>query len=151
MLETSHEFTVWDEPWLPNEESRGGCCTKDEDRQLRGRLRAPGEERKARLSKNPLKRMEETGQGVFELEWSERAKLLRQLVDWQLTHADAIREYIKDRQPTGKRTAEALAHEKELLTEPIGLDHNKQRVWSLDCEWRREGNKRFALADIVIV
>jgi hypothetical protein len=33
--------------------------------------------------RNPLKQIEVRGGGLFELEWYERARLLRQLVDWQ--------------------------------------------------------------------
>lgn len=83
MLETSPEFTVWDKPWLPNEDARGSCCTTEADRLMRGRLREPDEDRKERVRRNPLKQIEAQGGGLFELDWHDRAKLLRQLVDWQ--------------------------------------------------------------------
>ncbi|RSH88528.1 uncharacterized protein EHS24_001073 [Apiotrichum porosum] len=139
MLETSPEFTVWDKPWLPNEDARGSCCTTEADRLMRGRLREPDEDRKERVRRNPLKQIEAQGGGLFELDWHDRAKLLRQLVDWQLTHAESIREFIKERQPTGKRNAEVVD---PLKTEPLGLDHKKNRIWSLDASARlyKSGN-----------
>lgn len=48
-----------------------------------------------------------------------------------MTHAESIREFIKERQPTGKRNAEVVD---PLKTEPLGLDHKKNRIWSLDGE-----------------
>lgn len=77
------EFTVWDRPWAPNEEARGSCCTANPDRNELGRLRYPGEPLNERAKKNPIAQMEAAGGGIFELHWSERARLLRQLVDWQ--------------------------------------------------------------------
>jgi hypothetical protein len=62
---------VWDRPWAPHEEARGSCCTDNPERAEMGRLR------------NPIKVIEEKGGGIFEMDWHERAKLLRQLVDWQ--------------------------------------------------------------------
>lgn len=83
MLLNSSEFTVWDRPWPPNEEARGGCCNPSEERLELGRLRYLGEDPKDRVLRNPLKQMEARGGGLFELDWHERARLLRQLVDWQ--------------------------------------------------------------------
>ena len=83
MLLHSTDFTVWDRPWAPNEEARAGCCNKSADRHELGRLRYVGEPLVERARKNPIKRIEEQGGGLFELDWRERAKLLRQLVDWQ--------------------------------------------------------------------
>jgi hypothetical protein len=82
-LSTSPEFTVWDRPWAPNEEVRSGCCTSAPNRQELGRLRYPGEPDSERLGRNPMKKIMEQGGGVFELDWRERVKILRQLVDWQ--------------------------------------------------------------------
>lgn len=82
-LATTSEWTVWDRPWPINEENRGSCCTDDPDRAELGRLRYQGEPAADRVQRNPLKRMEEKGGGLFELDWAERARLLRQLVDWQ--------------------------------------------------------------------
>lgn len=82
-LLNSNEFTVWDEPWPQHEDQRGSCCSTAPDRLEQGRLRQPGEELKKRVERNPIKQMEAKGQGIFEMEWQERAKLLRQLVDWQ--------------------------------------------------------------------
>lgn len=82
-LHHSVEFTVWDRPWAPNEETRGSCCTDAPDRTELGRLRYSGEPVSVRLEKNPIAQMEARGGGLFELDWRERAKLLRQLVDWQ--------------------------------------------------------------------
>jgi hypothetical protein len=82
-LNNSAEFTVWDRPWAPNEETRGPCCTDVADRLELGRLRYTGEPASVRLGKNPIAQVEARGGGLFELGWRERAALLRQLVDWQ--------------------------------------------------------------------
>lgn len=74
---------MWDRPWPINEENRGPCCNDDPDRAELGRLRHQGEPAADRAQRNPLKKMEEKGGGLFELDWAERARLLRQLVDWQ--------------------------------------------------------------------
>ncbi|KAL1413154.1 hypothetical protein Q8F55_000903 [Vanrija albida] len=139
MLLNSSEFTVWDRPWPPNEEARGGCCNPSEERLELGRLRYPGEDPKERVLRNPLKQIEARGGGLFELDWHERARLLRQLVDWQLTHSDAIRAIIKEHEPTSKRSGELDA---AIKTEPIGLDRGKSRIWSLDSSVRlyKSGN-----------
>jgi len=79
----SSEFTVWDRPWAPNEEVRAGCCNPSTDRHELGRLRYAGEPLAERAGRNPIKQIEQRGGGLFELDWRERAKLLRQLVDWQ--------------------------------------------------------------------
>lgn len=83
MLLNSPEFTVWDRPWIANEEVRAGCCNNAVDRLEQGRLRDWHESLDVRVSRNPLKQAEERGGGLFELDWRERAKLLRQMVDWQ--------------------------------------------------------------------
>ena len=83
MLLNSTEFTVWDRPWAPNEEARSSCCSDSDDRKELGRLRYIGEPLEVRANKNPLKQIEQRGGGLFELDWRERAKLLRQMVDWQ--------------------------------------------------------------------
>lgn len=77
------EFTVWDRPWAPNEEARGSCCNSSSDRTELGKLRYAGEPAAERLGRNPLVQAERKGGGLFELDWRERAGLLRQLVDWQ--------------------------------------------------------------------
>lgn len=82
-LRDSPEFTVWDRPWAPNEEARGSCCNDSEDRTELGRLRYSGEPVAERVKKNPILQVESRGGGLFELDWKDRAKLLRQLVDWQ--------------------------------------------------------------------
>lgn len=82
-LLNSAEFTVWDRPWAANEEVRGPCCNDADNRTELGRLRYYGEPPQDRVDKNPIKRMMEKGGGIFELDWRDRAKLLRQLVDWQ--------------------------------------------------------------------
>ena len=46
-------------------------------------MRYAGEPDSERLGRNPMKRIMEQGGGIFELDWRERAKILRQLVDWQ--------------------------------------------------------------------
>jgi hypothetical protein len=74
---------VWDRPWAPHEEARGSCCTDNPERAEMGRLRYPGEPLGDRAARNPIKVIEEKGGGIFEMDWHERAKLLRQLVDWQ--------------------------------------------------------------------
>ncbi|WOO76837.1 uncharacterized protein LOC62_01G000452 [Vanrija pseudolonga] len=139
MLLNSSEFTVWDRPWPPNEEARGGCCNPSEERLELGRLRYLGEDPKDRVLRNPLKQMEARGGGLFELDWHERARLLRQLVDWQLTHSEVIRAIIKEHEPTSKRSGELDA---AIKTEPIGLDRGKSRIWSLDSSARlyKSGN-----------
>lgn len=74
---------MWDRPWAPNEEARGACCITASDRLELGRLRYPGEPASERLERNPMKKIMDRGGGVFELDWRERVKILRQLVDWQ--------------------------------------------------------------------
>jgi hypothetical protein len=88
MLKTT-EWTVWDAAWSPHDHKLSGCCFTDAERgidafsaKLRGGLRAEGGLAE-RGHLNPLKQMEERGGGLFELDWQERATLLRQLVDWQ--------------------------------------------------------------------
>lgn len=85
------EFTVWDRPWASNEEVRGGCCNDASNRTELGRLRYYGEPPQDRVEKNPIKRMVDQGGGLFELDWRERAKLLRQLVDWQCKSLPRLR------------------------------------------------------------
>lgn len=82
-LLNSSEFTVWDRTWGTNEETRSACCNTSEERLELGRLRGPDEERNFRAKRNPLLQMEAKGGGLFEMDWHERARLLRQLVDWQ--------------------------------------------------------------------
>ncbi|CAK9784403.1 hypothetical protein CC85DRAFT_289190 [Cutaneotrichosporon oleaginosum] len=145
MLLNSTEFTVWDRPWAPHEEARGDCCNKSADRMLLGRLRGPNEEKQARVKKNPIAQMEKKGGGIFELDWYERARLLRQLVDWQLSHSDVIREKVKEAQAKKdeankkklKRKNPDADEEKvdknaDIWIEPVGLDRNKNRIWSID-------------------
>ena len=106
-LLSSTDFTVWDRPWAPNEDVRAGCCNDSINRQELGRLRYSGEPLVDRTRKNPLKRIEEQGGGLFELDWRERACLLRQLVDWQrelsggcnADGSDAFRSYSINHQP----------------------------------------------------
>jgi len=82
-LLNSTEFTVWDRAWAANEEVRGGCCNSAEDRMELGRLRYIGEPVNERVGKNPIKKQVDKGGGIFEMDWRDRAKMLRQLVDWQ--------------------------------------------------------------------
>jgi len=82
-LLNSTEFTVWDRAWAANEEVRGGCCNSAEDRMELGRLRYFGEPLNERVAKNPIKKQIEKGGGIFEMDWRDRVKMLRQLVDWQ--------------------------------------------------------------------
>lgn len=82
-LLNSPEFTVWDRAWPANEEVRGGCCNSARDRTELGRLRYIGEPVSERAAKNPIKQQVDRGGGIFEMDWRERIKLLRQLVDWQ--------------------------------------------------------------------
>lgn len=89
-LLNSAEFTVWDRPWASNEEVRGGCCNDAPNRTELGRLRYYGEPPRDRVDKNPIKRIMEKGGGLFELDWRDRAKLLRQLVDWQCAFSSSI-------------------------------------------------------------
>ncbi|UOH80730.1 hypothetical protein LQV05_003387 [Cryptococcus neoformans] len=149
-LATTSEWTVWDRPWPINEENRGSCCTDDPDRAELGRLRYQGEPAADRVRRNPLKRMEEKGGGLFELDWAERARLLRQLVDWQLTHSEHIRTIINNakRGPEAKAkkgTASKRPQQDEapsISIEPLGQNRNRQRIWALDDSWRlyRSGN-----------
>jgi hypothetical protein len=48
-----------------------------------GRLRYFGEPLNERVAKNPIKKQIEKGGGIFEMDWRDRVKMLRQLVDWQ--------------------------------------------------------------------
>ncbi|KAK4684593.1 hypothetical protein P7C73_g5580, partial [Tremellales sp. Uapishka_1] len=163
MLMGSQEFTVWDRLWAPNEEARGGCCNSSSERKELGRLRYSGEPLQARAAKNPIKQIEEKGGGLFELDWRERSKLLRQLVDWQrgclnvsfpmilaelawsVSHAEAIRNIVNTEFKVGisnaKRAPADLA-ENSILTEPLGNDRDKNRIWAFDASGRiyKSGN-----------
>ncbi|OXG18707.1 hypothetical protein C366_02816 [Cryptococcus neoformans Tu401-1] len=149
-LATTSEWTVWDRPWPINEENRGSCCTDDPDRAELGRLRYQGEPAADRVQRNPLKRMEEKGGGLFELDWAERARLLRQLVDWQLTHSEHIRTIINNakrgpeaKSKKGTASKRPLQDEAPSISiEPLGQNRNRQRIWALDDSWRlyRSGN-----------
>jgi len=93
-LLNSTEFTVWDRAWAANEEVRGGCCNSAEDRMELGRLRYFGEPLNERVAKNPIKKQVEKGGGIFEMDWRDRVKMLRQLVDWQcmLTSPSSLKD-----------------------------------------------------------
>ncbi|BEI86219.1 hypothetical protein CcaverHIS002_0605060 [Cutaneotrichosporon cavernicola] len=147
MLLNSQEFTVWDRPWAPHEEARAECCNKSADRGLLGRLRGPNEDKQTRVKKNPIAQIEKKGGGNIRARLVRaRARLLRQLVDWQLSHSDMIREKIKDAQakkdeankkkPKRKNPeteeGEKVDKSAEIWIEPVGLDRNKNRIWSLD-------------------
>lgn len=67
-------------------------------------MRPLGEDPKERVKRNPIKQMEEKGQGIFELDWQERAKLLRQLVDWQRELAPPRVRALADQQSRTPRT-----------------------------------------------
>ena len=157
MLLNSSEFTVWDRPWAPHEEIRASCCCSAEDREELGRLRYPGEPLSHRVKLNPILQAEEKGGGLFELDWRERAKLLRQLVDWQcksstaehkqsdeemqVTHAESIRTVINrefkvgDGKGTKKPPVEPIEDGETIVTNPLGQDRDKQRIWALDSEF----------------
>jgi hypothetical protein len=148
-LLNSTEFTVWDRPWAPNEEARGPCCNESEDRTELGRLRYPGEPERERQKRNPMLKESVASEGVFGLDWRERAKLLRQLVDWQresrdvpfcaqlmvVTHADAIRGIIgKEYKLNDNATKASAGLETSIVTTPLGQDRDKARIWALDGE-----------------
>ncbi|TYJ56437.1 hypothetical protein B9479_002840 [Cryptococcus floricola] len=147
-LSETSEWTVWDRPWPLNEEQRASCClTDDPYRAELGRLRYPGESMGARVERNPIKRVEAKGGGLFEMDWRDRVALMRQLVDWQLTHSANIRDTVntassssttKPKKGSNKPVEEVPA----INVEPLGLNRDKQRVWSLDDSWRlyRSGN-----------
>jgi hypothetical protein len=98
--------------------------------------------------------IEEKGGGIFEMDWYERAKLLRQMVDWQcecgvgvvwvdlttrpdlVTHAETIRAIINaDNNVSSSKAQKAVTvPEGGTKVEPIGMDRNKNRIWHLDCE-----------------
>nr|ODN85338.1 hypothetical protein L203_04947 [Cryptococcus depauperatus CBS 7841] len=149
-LISNSEWTVWDRPWPLNEENRASCCTNDPFRSELGRLRYYGEPTWDRAKKNPLKRMEEKGGGLFELDWRERVRLLRQLVDWQLTYSELIRNIINSSQksvpkPKKGSSSKNVTKEEEtssIIVEPLGQSRNRQRIWALDDSWRlyRSGN-----------
>ncbi|KAL7423050.1 hypothetical protein Q5752_002349 [Cryptotrichosporon argae] len=154
-LHYSPEFTVWDRPWPAHEDARGPCCSDQPNRLELGRLRYAGEEPIERTKRNPIRQVEERGGGLFELDWRERAALLRQLVDWQLTHSDAVRAVIAREykvEPKGrKRTEEEKKRDADrkangdvnsLAIMPLGHDRARNRIWSLDSSARlyRSGN-----------
>ncbi|WVO18106.1 hypothetical protein L204_105808 [Cryptococcus depauperatus] len=130
---------VWDRPWPLNEENRASCCTNDPFRSELGRLRYYGEPTWDRAKKNPLKRMEEKGGGLFELDWRERVRLLRQLVDWQLTYSELIRNIINSSQksvpkPKKGSSSKNVTKEEEtssIIVEPLGQSRNRQHSWRL--------------------
>ncbi|ORX37258.1 hypothetical protein BD324DRAFT_625436 [Kockovaella imperatae] len=151
-LLNDRDFTVWDRPWAPNEQARGSCCNSSPERSELGRLRYEGEPLEEREKKNPIKQVEERGGGLFELSWSERAKLLRQLVDWQLAYSEPIKQIInknnkvgegrgakksaaeEDKKKAGSGTGATAAPstEDEIKLSPLGQDRDKNRIWSLD-------------------
>ncbi|WRT67967.1 uncharacterized protein IL334_004941 [Kwoniella shivajii] len=148
-LSSTSEWTVWDRGWPINEEDRGSCCTYDRYRSELGRLRYYGEPSSARAENNPIKRMEEKGSGIFELDWRERVTLLRQLVDWQLTHSESIRNIIHREFPAkamdskAKRPPPAEITEKDsIVVKELGLNRDRARVWAFDDSWRlyKSGN-----------
>ncbi|WVQ73318.1 hypothetical protein IAR50_002886 [Cryptococcus sp. DSM 104548] len=147
-LSETSEWTVWDRLWPLNEEQRASCClTDDPHRGELGRLRYPGEPMGARAARNPIKRVEARGGGLFEMDWRERVGLLRQLVDWQLTHSANIRDTINTASSSStakpKKGSKKPAEEAPTINvDPLGLNRDKQRVWSLDDSWRlyRSGN-----------
>ncbi|WWD18646.1 hypothetical protein CI109_103099 [Kwoniella shandongensis] len=146
-LTNTSEWTVWDRTWPINEEDRGECCSTDPHRDELGRLRYYGEPKSARAKLNPLTKIEEQGGGLFELEWVERAKLLRQLVDWQLSHSESIRSVINREfgvvEGKGKKTAEPAPSTAESIKVPaLGLTRDRARVWGFDDSWRlwKSGN-----------
>ncbi|WVQ85019.1 hypothetical protein IAT38_007183 [Cryptococcus sp. DSM 104549] len=150
MLTTTSEWTVWDRPWPINEENRGGCCIDDPHRLELGRLRYHGEPAGERAANNPLKRVEEQGGGLFELDWRERARLLRQLVDWQLAHAESIRAIVNQEWKVAETSKKKSVTAKYSLpddappikVEPIGHTRDRMRVWSVDSSWHlwKSGN-----------
>lgn len=77
---------MWDRPWAPNEDGRASCCRTDlddEERMDLGRLRYRGEPMSERGKQNPIQGFENGSGGLWTLPWEDRAKLLRQMVDWQ--------------------------------------------------------------------
>ncbi|WWC62776.1 uncharacterized protein I303_105373 [Kwoniella dejecticola CBS 10117] len=148
-LTQTSEWTVWDRGWPINEEDRGSCCTSDPYRGELGRLRYYGEHSSERAAKNPVRRAEERGGGIFELDWSERVLLLRQMVDWQLTHSDSIRDKINREFPANTRDSKAKkvgpaeTNDKDSITiSELGLTRDRARVWAFDDSWRlyKSGN-----------
>ncbi|ORY25948.1 hypothetical protein BCR39DRAFT_498733 [Naematelia encephala] len=143
MLAQSTEFTVWDHEWAHNEEARGSCCTSNPDRLYLGRLLHGGETVEDRVEKNPIRRMQKENKGLFELDWQERVKLLRQLVDWQLTACPAIRSVIDNEWKFApKLKKDPVSIDYSVHTEPLGQDRLKNRIWALDDSGRlyRSGN-----------
>ncbi|WVF68996.1 hypothetical protein IAT40_003770 [Kwoniella sp. CBS 6097] len=148
-LTNSTEWTVWDRGWPINEADRGSCCTSNPHRGELGRLRYPGEPLNERAAKNPIRQIEEKGGGIFELDWKERVKMLRQLVDWQLSHAENIRNMINREFPAkvmdgkGKKAAEADVNEKDsIVMKTLGQNRDRSRIWAMDDSWRlyKSGN-----------
>ncbi|WVW84883.1 hypothetical protein I302_106918 [Kwoniella bestiolae CBS 10118] len=147
-LTNTSEWTVWDRGWPINEEDRGSCCTSDPYRSELGRLRYYGEPSNARAAKNPITQVEARGGGLFELDWRERASLLRQLVDWQLTHSDSIRNVIHREFPAkandsrGKKPQLENEARDSIIVKELGLTRDRARIWSFDDSWRlyKSGN-----------
>ncbi|WVQ65582.1 uncharacterized protein L199_003760 [Kwoniella botswanensis] len=147
-LTNTSEWTVWDRGWPINEEDRGSCCTSDPHRSELGRLRYYGEPSNARASKNPISQVEQKGGGLFEMDWWERAKLLRQLVDWQLTHSESIRNIIHREFPAkandsrGKKPQIENEGRDSIIVKELGLTRDRARIWSFDDSWRlyKSGN-----------
>ncbi|KAK6907994.1 hypothetical protein I203_101995 [Kwoniella mangroviensis CBS 8507] len=147
-LTNTSEWTVWDRGWPINEEDRGSCCTSDPHRSELGRLRYYGEPSNARASKNPISQVEQKGGGLFEIDWWERAKLLRQLVDWQLTHSESIRNIIHREFPAkandsrGKKPHIENEGRDSIIVKELGLTRDRARIWSFDDSWRlyKSGN-----------
>ncbi|WWC70942.1 uncharacterized protein I206_104894 [Kwoniella pini CBS 10737] len=148
-LSQTSEWTVWDRGWPINEEDRGSCCTSDPFRSELGRLRYYGEPSNARAAKNPIRQVEERGGGIFELDWTEKVAILRQMVDWQLTHSESIRDKINKEFPANARDSKAKKapppelNDKDTITiKELGLTRDRARVWSFDDSWRlyKSGN-----------
>ncbi|WVQ96511.1 hypothetical protein IAU59_003616 [Kwoniella sp. CBS 9459] len=143
-LTNSTEWTVWDRGWPINEADRGACCTSNRHRTELGRLRYPGEPLNERAARNPIKQIEEKGGGIFELDWRERVKMLRQLVDWQLSHAENIRNIInREFDGKAKKASEADMNDKDsIVMKTLGQNRDRARVWAMDDSWRlyKSGN-----------
>ncbi|KAK8858751.1 hypothetical protein IAR55_002980 [Kwoniella newhampshirensis] len=146
VLTNTSEWTVWDRDWPTTEQDRAGCCSTDPHRDELGKLRHYGEPKNARAKNNPLVKVEEKGGGLFELDWVERVRLLRQMVDWQLTHSESIRSIVNREygvvEGKGKKSAEPVSNTESIVIPTLGLTRDRGRIWGFDDSWRlwKSGN-----------
>lgn len=69
--------------------------------------------------------------------YNPQLKLIRQLVDWQLTYNPKVRDDIQTHYKLGHQKQTDFKKETNpLIIDPLNQDRNKKRYWVLDCAFR---------------